>query len=97
MTNTGSKMPYIRLAERETFDEAIALLQAKLLCVPEETRKGACNYVVSRIVAGVFPRGISNIVGALKDAAAEAERRLMAPREDMAILKNGDLPEYEHV
>jgi hypothetical protein len=86
-------MPYIRLAERETFDEAIALLQAKLLCVPEETRKGACNYVVSRIVAGVFPRGISNIVGAF----AEAERRLMAPREDMAILKNGDLPEYEHV
>lgn len=100
MRNTGSKMPYIKPKDRETFDGAIATLQAKLLCVSNEVRKGACNYVVSRIAAGVFPNdyhGISNAVNALKDAAAEMERRLMAPREDMAILKNGDLPEYENV
>jgi len=89
-------MPYI--TNRQDFDSEINELQARLRTIPREKRKGACNYVVSRIAAGIFPQdyhGISDAIGALRDAATEMERRLMAPRENKAIAENGDLPEYE--
>lgn len=91
-------MPYIKLADRQPFLGSITELQIQLTKVPRHTRKGALNYVLSRIAAGSFDHnyhGISDMVGALRDAANEIDRRLMAPREDVAIATNGDLPEFE--
>jgi hypothetical protein len=93
-----SIMPYIKAQDRIWFNPGIEALQTELTKVPIDKRKGALNYVISRIASGVFPHdyhGISNIVGALRDAASEIDRRLMGPREDQAILNNGDLPEFE--
>jgi hypothetical protein len=65
-------------------------------------RKGCVNYVITRIVLGSMNpetkwtyTAISDAVSVLRDAATEMERRLMAKREDKAIIENGDILEYE--
>jgi len=96
-------MPYINLDKRLEIaiesDGAIQVLQHRLQQVARDKRKGSVNYVISRIVLGAFQpmsyHDISDAVSVLRDAAAEIERRLMGPREDVAIANNGDLPEYE--
>ena len=91
---------YIRVTKpgEHNLDD-IGALQHRLRSVDRGKRKGAVNYVISRLVLGAFqPKSyhdISDAVSVLRDAAAEIERRLMGPREDVAIAKNGDLPEYE--
>lgn len=91
-------MPYIKPDDRHKFNVAIDALQKSLIRVPRDKRKGALNYVVSRLALGCFGEGyheISDRISALRDAADEIVRRRMVPREDVAIEKNGDLPEYE--
>lgn len=98
-------MPYIdgktRCAQIDHGEGAIFELQCRLQHVDRAKRKGSVNYVISRIVLGAFqPKSyhdISDAVSVLRDAATEIERRLMGPREDVAIAKNGDLPEYEEL
>lgn len=96
-------MPYIREDDRDVFDHAIAVLQDELREVDRAKRKGAANYVLSRIALGAFNDGdgipgsyhdISDAISALRDAADEIARRVMGPREDVAIEANGDLLEY---
>ena len=96
-------MPYIPKEERyildDTIDDAITFLKDNF---PLGTkRKGATNYVITRVVLGSMRpddkwsyNSISNAIAVLRDAATEMERRLMAKREDLAISQNGDLPEY---
>jgi len=93
-------MPYISRDDRHLIrPEPIQTLVHDLGRITSSRRKGAVNYVISRIVLGAMePRSyhsISDAVSVLRDAAAEIERRLMGPREDVAIENNGDLPEYE--
>lgn len=97
-------MPYINFDKRieiaHESDGAIQALQYRLQQVARDKRKGSVNYVISRIVLGAMEghtdyHTISDAISVLRDAAAEIERRLMGPREDVAIAKNGDLPEYE--
>jgi hypothetical protein len=95
-------MPYIDDDGREFLDEHedIRSIQYKLRQVVKAKRKGAVNYVVSRIALGAMDgqtdyHTISDAINALRDAADEIQRRLLGPREDVAIAKNGDLPEYE--
>ena len=64
-------------------------------------RPGPTNYVITRIVAralrpeeGWSYHSISRAIAVFHDAAAEMQRRLMDRREDEAIAKNGDIPEY---
>ena len=99
-------MPYIPKDDRKKIDEyaphAIeALSEAVRTLFPEHIRKGPCNYIISRVVleamkppGGWSYHSISNAVSVFNDAATEIERRLMGPRENKAILKNGDLPSY---
>ncbi len=103
-------MPYIRLEDRDAFDCFIIDLQWSLRSVPRDKRKGALNYVLSRLALGTFgadltatqggilaPQSyhdISDTISALRDAADEIARRVMGPREDYALEVNGDLDEY---
>ena len=92
-------MPYISREDRHLIrSESIENLIADLSRITSSRRKGAVNYAISRVVLGAMEpqgyHGISDAVSVLRDAAAEIERRMMGPREDVAIEKNGDLPEY---
>jgi len=96
-------MPYIPQTDRDKIEQvapnAINLLSEVLQTFDINKRKGPCNYVISSIVLKSMKDGdkewsyhtISNAVSVLRDAATEIERRLMGPRENQAILKNGDL------
>ena len=93
-------MPYINKEDRTWIpDHAIDLLSRKIRDVPSGKRKGALNYVVSRLALQVFGTTgygeISEAIAALNDAAAEIRRRVLDPYEDQAIAKSGDLPELE--
>jgi hypothetical protein len=98
-------MPYIASEKRVVYDGSIVNLGVLLKDVARGSRKGDVNYVISRIVLQAFAthgawvpnsyHDISDAVSVLRDAADEIERRLMGPREDIAIAKNGDLDEYE--
>jgi hypothetical protein len=92
-------MPYINKEDREYIsrDWLITQLALRIKEVPSGKKKGALNYVVSRIALQVFGKGgyteISDAIAALQDAADEIKRRKLAPYEDECILKNGDLDE----
>jgi len=64
--------------------------------------EGVCNYIVSRVVAGVMKpktgwryKWLNRAYGTFMAAGAEFYRRLIAPYEDECIKKNGDIPEYD--
>lgn len=72
-----------------------------LQLLPDDKRDGAVNYVISTIVAssmrpddGWRYNSLLRAYGTFLAAAAEFYRRLVAPYEDKAIAKNGDIPEY---
>lgn len=93
-------MPYVSKEDREDIsDAAIFRLATEIKEVSSGKKKGALNYVVTRIALQVFGRGgytdVSDAIAALQDAADEIKRRVLGPLEDKAIQKNGDLPEYE--
>jgi hypothetical protein len=100
---------YIKHEDRAEFDLIIRGLQHLLREVPRDKRKGALNYVLSRLALGAFGEysedrqrlivpikyhDVSDCVSALRDAADEINRRLMHACESLAIDKNGDLEEY---
>jgi len=103
-------MPYIKQSQRVRLDDAIHNV-ANFLIAESGTpkgRKGCVNYAITRIVLRAMNpstqtwqrstwtyTAISDAVSVLRDAATEMERRLMAKREDQAIIDNGDIPEYE--
>jgi len=66
-----------------------------------DKRKGLCNYIISRIVAGGMKpnqwsyTSLSEARAVFTDAGEEFTRRMIAPYEGKAIEKNGDVPEYE--
>jgi len=93
--------PYIVPADRSVkYDELIEDIQAKVLS--GTTPKGDCNYIISRIVAGVFKEvegrwrytSVGDAIDTFECAKLEFYRRIGAPYEDLAIEKNGDIPEY---
>ena len=100
-------MPYIKDRDRAHLACAIemnwvARISNAIQSVPSGKIKGALNYVLCRItLATMKPKSgwsytsLSDAVSVLRDAADEIERRMMAPYEDEAIRKNGDLPEFD--
>lgn len=94
-------MPYVTPQDRDALNFGeIEKLAEQIRNVPSGKLKGATNYVITKIVLqAMLGKGgyteISDCAAVLRDAACEIERRLMGPREDFAILQNGDLPEYK--
>jgi len=90
-------MPYILQNRRDVVDDAVDNVIAALKSLPEseKMRIGDTNYVVTRIILGMFPANsyteIGNGLRVLTDAEAEIRRRKMASRENEAISENGDI------
>src|SRR3972149_3470230 len=94
-------MPYVNRATRPRLDAAKATLIREILDLPEDERDGAVNYCISEIFSyslrprtGWRYRSLQYAYGVFFAAAAEFYRRLVAPYEDTAIAKNGDVPVY---
>lgn len=97
-------MPYIPPDQRAKLDSKIAAIVQTIVddeLVAKENPDGKVNYVVSRILCGILNPGrkwtyfnIVRVMGCLICVAFEFYRRIAAKKEDEAVLKNGDLPEY---
>ena len=93
-------MPYIAPQDRPVYDDSIRQLAETLARQSPEKRKGHANYVITQILRGAFgvttPGGESysnyaDVVGTLECAKLEIYRRWVAPYEDGAIQRHGDV------
>lgn len=90
-------MPYIPKDDREDYNNLISRVAALLCDVPADKRKGHANYIVTQILRKAWSgdkesySNYNDILGVLEAAKLEFYRRFVAPYEDKAIDKNGDL------
>ena len=91
-------MPYIIEEHRITVDESIDALLKQLNRHAPEDRGGILNYTVTRLMLGLihgYPttryRHYSALVGDLQCCLMEFYRRHVAPYEDKARERNGDV------
>lgn len=87
-------MPYIKPANRPQYEVHIKALLSILVAAPI----GDLNYVISKLLAGLWKRdksyGNGNaIVGCMECAKLEFTRRVLSPYEDAKIAENGDVYE----
>ena len=88
-------MPYIQEKKRSDFTSPLLELQI----VMEECgcSSGDLNYLFTKLAqaylecAGLNYAALNDVVGALEGAKAEFQRRVVAPYEDGAIERNGDV------
>ncbi|MEM2237252.1 MAG: hypothetical protein QW470_01455 [Candidatus Caldarchaeum sp.] len=87
-------MPYITREERAELDKEVEALVKKLAAAPPEKMDGRLNYVITRLLAQLYPPGYFNYnraMGVLSSVAHEYYRRRVAPYEDEKIKQNGDV------
>nr|BAL53396.1 hypothetical conserved protein [uncultured crenarchaeote] len=87
-------MPYISREERKELDAEIDALLGKLRRAPAERVDGRLNYVISRLLNGVYGPSYFNYnraLGVLSAVSHEFYRRKVAPYEDTKIKENGDI------
>ena len=97
-------MPYIKQEDREQYDLAISEIVDAL--VTEATKnsmfKGNMNYIFTKIGKDFMAEMIANghkfgynqmddVASAMRGAAVEWDRRVLAPYEDQKIEENGDV------
>lgn len=92
-------MPYINKELRNEYDDCIdALITSVKLSTEPEKRSGICNYLITRLLVGAIApanyNAYNSAIGVLECCKLELYRRAVAPYEDEAIKKNGDLEEY---
>lgn len=98
-------MPYIPNALRHQIDGEIDRLVDQALNLdmtgPGPVIDGLANYIITRITCGLFKEqerwryhSLAHAVGCLESVKAELQRRIIAPYEDLASQKNGDIVEY---
>jgi hypothetical protein len=92
-------MPYIAPHQRTELEPAISHLIDRIKTY--SSVDGVVNYVITTIVARAMKPeegwkylSAYKAYGTFLAAAAEFYRRLVAPYEDGAIERNGDIPEY---
>lgn len=100
-------MPYISPDRRDYYLPQIDILADKIRSVAgNEEIDGDLNFIISTLVSRALLTGkdgtkrkkyhfLERVVGIFECAKLEFYRRVMGPKEDMAIVKNKDLPEYE--
>lgn len=82
-------MPYIEIQKRNKLDEIVELM--KSLNVKAD---GDLNYILYKFCKDSVKPGynsLKNYCGELRQCAAEIERRLLGPYEDLKINENGDI------
>lgn len=88
-------MPYIPKEKRALYDGAIGLLCRAVDHEEEKDRMGALNYIITRLVVFHPDKESYNLwnsrYGMLLACAAEMYRRKVAPYEDLAKERNGDV------
>ena len=96
-------MPYVKQELRQRVDSTLdELVQRGLLHTnSQRERKGLANYLVTRLVLRLLKpndgwnyASLADVDDTLDCANKEIYRRLIAPYEDEAIKKNGDLSEF---
>lgn len=88
-------MPYIDPKIRESVDELLDDLSVYVTYYDEPVRHGIINYAVMRLIADTLPatryHELQKIMGLFASMSAEYYRRVVAPYEDAACKKNGDV------
>jgi hypothetical protein len=87
-------MPYIKKEARPAIDELVNPLIDHLKSLPVEKQDGALNYVITKIIKGLYPQRyfhFNRALGVLSAVKSEFYRRVIAPFEDTKIEENGDV------
>jgi hypothetical protein len=96
-------MPYVSDEIREALELDLQelLTSARDITDDRDKMKGIVNYLATLVTTlllqpdtGWSYASMSDTIGALECAKLEVYRRLLAPYEDMAVDKNGDLDVY---
>jgi len=94
-------MPYVSDVLREVVDAKIDEVADDILTHTQPAdRKGLTNYLITRLALRVLKpasgwnySSLADVVTTLECSKSEVYRRLVAPYEDGAIQRNGDVPE----
>ena len=89
-----SSLPYIKSEKRDKYDKVLNELVGILKSLPAEEVDGELNYVVTKILKGVYPLRyyhVNKAVGVLECIKLEFYRRVAAPYEDAKIKESGDV------
>jgi len=87
-------MPYIKSESRTKYAKVLEELVDILKSLPAEEVDGELNYVVTKILKGVYPLRyfhINKAVGVLECVKLEFYRRVAVPYEDLKIKESGDV------
>ncbi len=87
-------MPYIKKESRPAIDELVNPLIIYLKSLPVEKQDGALNYVITKIIKGLYPQKyfhFNRALGVLSAVTSEFYQRIVAPFEDTKIKENGDV------
>lgn len=87
-------MPYIKTEKRVKYEKALHELVGILKSLPPEEVDGELNYVVTKILKGVYPLKyyhLNKAIGVLECIKLEFYRRVAAPYEDVKIKESGDV------
>ncbi|MFW9876908.1 MAG: DUF6899 family protein [Candidatus Thorarchaeota archaeon] len=102
-------MPYIRQNLRDVVDEMISELVETIKDNPKlrGSKEGVLNYTLTRLICEsynaphTYPRNwryydINNVMGILECCKHEFYNKIARPKEENAILNNGNLRCYEN-
>jgi len=88
-------MPYIEQEIRKILQPTITNVINALRKLGVDNRAGNLNYTICTILNALYPndryREFNDMMGLLDCIAKEMYRRRVAPYEDKAITKNGDI------
>lgn len=87
-------MPYIKSEKRGKYDKALQELVGILKSLPAEEVDGELNYIVTKILKGVYPLKyyqLNKAMGVLECIKLEFYRRVAAPYEDVKMKESGDV------
>lgn len=95
MNLTGGRIiPYIKRESRPELDKHIEELVRTISSSGMQEQDGKLNYVITRLLKGIYSPGYFNYnraLGVLSAVGKEFFRRFVAPYEDRKIKENGDV------
>jgi hypothetical protein len=87
-------LPYVKAEKRVKYEKVLHELVGILKSLPPEEVDGELNYVVTKILKGVYPLKyyhLNKAIGVLECIKLEFYRRVAAPYEDVKIKESGDV------
>ena len=87
-------MPYIKKEDRPELDNLIEPVITHLKNAPVEEQDGKINYIVTKLLKGVYPAKYfhyNRAIGVLTAILQEFYRRVVGPYEDTKIKEHGDV------